>query len=140
MDSVFFLKECVKVDSKEWKEMIKVKRVYEAAAPTDGYRVLVDRIWPRGVKKEVAAIDSWLKEVAPSTELRKWFGHDPERFDAFCQRYLAELKKKPANDAFSALQQIVKDHKTVTLVYGAKDETHNQAVVLAEELKKLPLK
>lgn len=140
MDSVFFLKECVKVDSKEWKEMIKVKRVYEAAAPTDGYRVLVDRIWPRGVKKEVAAIDSWLKEVAPSTELRKWFGHDPERFDAFCQRYLAELKKKPADDAFSALQQIVKDHKTVTLVYGAKDETHNQAVVLAEELKKLPLK
>jgi len=134
------LKECVKVDSKEWKEMIKVKRVYEAAAPTDGYRVLVDRIWPRGVKKEVAAIDSWLKEVAPSTELRKWFGHDPERFDAFCQRYLAELKKKPADDAFSALQQIVKDHKTVTLVYGAKDETHNQAVVLAEELKKLPLK
>lgn len=120
--------------------MIKVKRVYEAAAPTDGYRVLVDRIWPRGVKKEVAAIDSWLKEVAPSTELRKWFGHDPERFDAFCQRYLAELKKQPADDAFSALQQIVKDHKTVTLVYGAKDETHNQAVVLAEELKKLPLK
>lgn len=120
--------------------MIKVKRVYEAAAPTDGYRVLVDRIWPRGVKKEVAAIDSWLKEVAPSTELRKLFGHDPERFDAFCQRYLAELKKKPADDAFSALQQIVKDHKTVTLVYGAKDETHNQAVVLAEELKKLPLK
>jgi len=134
------LKECVKVDSKEWKEMIKVKRVYEAAAPTDGYRVLVDRIWPRGVKKEVAAIDSWLKEVAPSTELRKWFGHDPERFDAFCQRYLAELKKKPADDAFSALQQIVKDHKTVTLVYGAKDETHNQAVVLAEELKNRPLK
>lgn len=120
--------------------MIKVKRVYEAAAPTDGYRVLVDRIWPRGVKKEVAAIDSWLKEVAPSTELRKWFGHDPERFDAFCQRYLAELKKKPADDAFSALQKIVRDHKTVTLVYGAKDETHNQAVVLAEELKKLPLK
>ncbi|WP_374849167.1 DUF488 domain-containing protein [Enterococcus gallinarum] len=113
--------------------MIKVKRVYEAAAPTDGYRVLVDRIWPRGVKKEVAAIDSWLKEVAPSTELRKWFGHDPERFDAFCQRYLAELKKKPADDAFSALQQIVKDHKTVTLVYGAKDETHNQAVVLTRD-------
>lgn len=140
MDSVFFLKECVKVDSKEGMEMIKVKRVYEAAAPTDGYRVLVDRIWPRGVKKEVAAIDSWLKEVAPSTELRKWFGHDPERYDAFCQRYLAELKKKPTDDAFRALQQIVKDHKTVTLVYGAKDETHNQAVVLAEELKKLPLK
>ena len=115
--------------------MIKRKRIYEAAETTDGYRVLVDRIWPRGMKKETAQIDLWLKAVAPSTELRKWFGHDPERFDAFKDRYLQELEKTPAKDALAQLKTLVAEQETVTLLYGAKNEEQNQAVILQDLLE-----
>ncbi len=111
---------------------VKIKRVYEDAAAADGCRVLVDRVWPRGVTKEDAKVDEWLKEVAPSTDLRKWFGHDPEKFADFGKKYRKELVD---SDALAELRALVKDHKTVTLVYGAKDEEHNQAVVLQRLLK-----
>jgi uncharacterized protein YeaO (DUF488 family) len=107
--------------------MIKLKRVYEEASPQDGYRVLVDRLWPRGLTKRRAAVDLWLKEVAPSTGLRKWFGHDPAKWKEFQSRYRKELKEQ--KDALSLLKQKSKEH-TVTLVYGARDEEHNEAVVL----------
>lgn len=103
-----------------------------AAGPDDGYRVLVDRLWPRGVAKDKAHIDSWLKEVGPSNELRNWFGHDPAKWSAFQKKYAAELAQSPA---VKELQEIVRKHKTVTLLYGAKDEQHNQAVVLRDYLK-----
>lgn len=112
--------------------MIKVKRVYEPVEKQDGFRVLVDRLWPRGLSKESAAIDLWLKEIAPSTELRKWFNHDPEKWPEFQKRYRAELKSKRALvNELRALQE--KEH-TVTLLFGAKDETLNQAIVLKKEI------
>ena len=108
--------------------MFKLKRIYEASEASDGYRVLVDRIWPRGVSKEKARIDLWLKEIAPSDALRKWFGHDPERWDEFQKRYREEMQK--AIGLTSQLQQLEKQHGTVTLVFSARDEHHNQAVAL----------
>lgn len=111
--------------------MVRIKRVYEPAEAGDGYRVLVDRIWPRGVSKEQARLDEWLKEVAPTSELRRWFGHDPEKFTEFSQRYRTELAD---SSALAELQEIVARENQVTLVYGARDELHNQAVVLAEML------
>lgn len=110
---------------------VAIKRVYEPASADDGCRVLVDRLWPRGVSKEKAALDKWLKDVAPSDELRRWFGHQPERFEAFKRRYLAELA---ANPAVSQLRQLIREHGHVTLLYGARDPHLNQAVVLAEYL------
>lgn len=104
-----------------------VKRVYETAQPDDGYRVLVDRLWPRGVSKERAALDEWDKELAPSTELRKWFGHAPERFAEFTRRYQAELD---ANPALAEHLQVWRRHTKVTLLFGARNETDNEAVVL----------
>lgn len=111
--------------------MIQTKRIYSAPAPTDGYRVLVDRLWPRGVSKERAHLDLWLKEVAPSPDLRRWFGHVPDRFDAFAERYRRELD---ANPAWTQLKNIVAQHRVVTLLYAAKDEKHNEAVVLQDRL------
>jgi len=111
--------------------MVRIKRIYEQPAKDDGYRVLVDRLWPRGVSKEKAACDEWLKEVAPSTELRKWFNHQPERFKEFKARYIVELKNNPA---LETLKAIVKKHKTVTLLYAAHDEKHNEAIILQELL------
>ncbi len=108
---------------------IRIKRVYEPPDDEDGRRILVDRLWPRGLSKEKARIDLWLKDIAPSTELRRWFNHDPERWDGFKERYLAELK---ANGEQIALLKQELDKGIVTLVYGAKDEKHNQAVVLQE--------
>jgi uncharacterized protein YeaO (DUF488 family) len=110
---------------------LKIKRVYEKPEKADGTRILVDRLWPRGLSKEKAAVDLWLKEIAPSTELRKWFGHDPQKWDEFQKRYRAELK---ANE--EAVQRLRDEMKKgmVTLVYGAKDEEHNDAVVLKEFL------
>jgi uncharacterized protein YeaO (DUF488 family) len=108
-----------------------MKRAYEAPAPDDGVRVLVDRVWPRGLSKERARIDHWLKEVAPSTALRQWFGHDPARWTEFRRRYRAELERNLV--PLKALRSLVRG-KPATLVYGARDEQHNQAVVLAEIL------
>lgn len=108
-----------------------IKRVYEKAIPQDGGRVLVDRVWPRGVSKEDAALGLWLKEIAPSSELRKWFDHDVDRFAEFADRYRDELRE---NDAVAELKEFSKGHKRVTLLFGARDEEHNQAVVLADFL------
>ncbi|HEY1837847.1 MAG TPA: DUF488 domain-containing protein [Rhizomicrobium sp.] len=109
---------------------IRTKRVYEAAEPEDGLRVLVDRLWPRGVRKD--AIDLWLKDIAPSGALRTWFGHEPERWAAFRSRYHKELQANP--NAIADLKKAGRG-KTVTPLYGARDETHNQAVALADYLK-----
>ncbi|HNO66607.1 MAG TPA: DUF488 domain-containing protein [Tepidiformaceae bacterium] len=107
-----------------------LKRAYEPASPADGKRVLIDRLWPRGVSKEHAHVELWLKEVAPSTELRKWFGHDPEKWAEFQQRYRAELACNPALAELRGLAQA----GDLTLVYSAKDEQHNDAVVLKQIL------
>ncbi|HEX4182992.1 MAG TPA: DUF488 domain-containing protein [Caulobacteraceae bacterium] len=109
---------------------IKIKRIYEAPSPADGMRVLVDRLWPRGVSKARAQLDAWLKDVAPSDELRQWFDHRVDRWDEFRRRYRDELA---ANPATQALRDIVSDGP-VTLLFGAKDTVHNEAVVLAELL------
>ena len=107
--------------------MIQLKRVYEKPSRKDGVRILVDRLWPRGLTKERAAVNLWLKDVAPSTELRKWFGHDPAKWKQFQVRYRKELREK--KDALKLLKEKSQDH-TVTLVYGARDEQHNEALVL----------
>jgi uncharacterized protein YeaO (DUF488 family) len=113
--------------------MIKIKRVYEEPDPRDGQRLLVDRLWPRGLSKERARVDRWLKEIAPSDELRRRFGHDPEKWPEFRARYLAELEdQRPLLQELSALAR----KETVTLVYAAHDEEHNNAVVLKELLQK----
>jgi uncharacterized protein YeaO (DUF488 family) len=111
-------------------ERVRIRRVYEPAGSVEGRAVLVDRIWPRGVSKAELKHALWLKEVAPSSELRKWFGHDPERWPEFRKRYLAELEHNHTMDQLRALA----DAGPVTLLYGAKDEAHNNAVVLAEAL------
>lgn len=106
---------------------LRIKRAYEKPSGADGYRVLVDRVWPRGVSKDDAALDEWLKDVAPSAALRRWFGHDPQRFEEFARRYREEVERSGALDRLRACQR---EHDVVTLVYGAKDTEHNQAVVL----------
>lgn len=108
---------------------IRIKRVYEQPDKRDGRRILVDRLWPRGLTKEKASVDLWLKDIAPSTALRKWFGHDPDKWEAFKERYLAELKNN--SEQIRLLKQEL-DKGVVTLVYGAKDEEHNEAVVIQE--------
>lgn len=110
---------------------IRTKRVYDAVSADDGTRVLVDRIWPRGMRKADAAIDHWLKEVAPSTSLRKWFGHDPTRFEEFAGAYRDELDARP--EAVGPLVELARGGD-VTLVHGARDREHNHARVLAEYL------
>ena len=113
--------------------MIKLKRVYEEPTKDDGFRILVERLWPRGHTKERASVDLWLKEVAPSSELRKWFGHDPAKWEEFRKRYRAELRQK--KDAVSLLKQKSKE-VTITHVYAARDEEHNSAIVLKEILER----
>jgi uncharacterized protein YeaO (DUF488 family) len=110
---------------------IRLKRAYEPPGAGDGIRALIDRLWPRGVSKAEAAIDHWLRELAPSTELRKWFGHDPARWDGFRRRYAAELMEHP--ERLDQLLQMI-EQGSVTLVFGARDEDHNDAVVLKEVL------
>lgn len=110
---------------------ILIKRIYEPAAKSDGFRVLVDRLWPRGIAKESAKLDLWLPDLGPSTELRKWFNHDPAKWDEFRRRYHAELKEK--KELVAELKGRAKEG-TVTLLYSAKDEAHNQAVALKELL------
>jgi len=114
--------------------MLKIKRIYLPAEDTDGYRILVDRLWPRGIKKENAKVDLWAKDVAPSTELRKWFDHIPERFNEFKERYRTELKE---TEAFSNLLKAIQEHDNVTLLFSAKDEEHNNAVVLKDIIASL---
>lgn len=110
---------------------LHLKRVYDEPAKSDGTRILVDRLWPRGLTKEKAHVDLWLKDVAPSDKLRKWFGHDPARWPEFRARYRAEIKHNPG--PLALLRQAI-SKGPATLVYGAKDEQHNQAVVLYELL------
>ena len=107
--------------------MLKIKRIYEPTQKEDGFRVLADRLWPRGVTKEKAHLDLWLKEIAPSNDLRKWFGHDPKKWDEFKKKYLKELEKSPQ---LEQLKKLEKENKVVTLLYAAKDTEHNEAVVL----------
>jgi uncharacterized protein YeaO (DUF488 family) len=108
---------------------IRMKRAYDAPAPSDGRRILVERLWPRGLSKEKAAVDVWLKDVAPSTELRRWFGHDPERWDEFRRRYREELLRRP-EDVARLRREI--EAGPVTFVYGSRDTVHNAATVLKE--------
>lgn len=113
---------------------IRIKRIYEAPSQSDGRRVLVDRLWPRGVSKEEARLDEWLKEVAPSSELRRWFDHDPEKFEEFRKRYETELAEK--EEAVELLESAAEEDGTLTLLYAAKDGTHNHAVVLRDFLRR----
>ncbi|MDD5628049.1 MAG: DUF488 family protein [Elusimicrobia bacterium] len=117
-----------------WKPDIRVKRAYEAAAPEDGERYLVDRLWPRGVKRDALRLKAWLKVIAPSAELRLWFGHDPSLWEEFRRRYGAELAAREEE-----LRPILDAARrgTVTLLYGAKDKVHNNAVVLRNHLEKM---
>ncbi len=112
--------------------MIHIKRIYETPGDHDGYRILVDRLWPRGLSKENAHVDRWMKEIAPSTELRKWFHHEPEKWEAFEHRYRIELSDK--KEALTEVLNLEKEHKKLTLLYSAKDTLRNQAVVLQEIL------
>ena len=108
-------------------DKVRLKRAYEAADANDGRRVLIDRLWPRGLSKQAAALDLWLKQIAPSTELRKWFGHDPARFVEFQRRYAEEVRRQP--ELFEQLRDLAHEGR-LTLVYAAHDEQHNDAVVL----------
>jgi uncharacterized protein YeaO (DUF488 family) len=127
---------CVRIDDAPGvlnEVTLKLKRVYEKPEKSDGARILVDRLWPRGLTKEKAALDLWLKEIAPSTELRKWFGHDPKKWRSFRGRYQTELKRDPDN------LKLIEDKAragTVTLLYGARDQEHNEAVVLKQLLER----
>lgn len=113
--------------------MIRIKRVYEPASQDDGYRILVDRLWPRGVSKEKAAIDWWDKDITPSSQLRKWFSHDSSKFEEFSLRYIQELD---ANEvAVNELLRVIRDHDMVTLVYAAKDPQCNHVIVLRKYLE-----
>jgi len=114
--------------------MIRVKRVYEKPVKEDGFRVLVDRLWPRGMKKEAAKVDLWMKDVAPSDALRKSFHHDVMNWLDFGKKYQAELKTK--REPLAELRKLEKEHGTLTLLFGAKDEEHNQAVLIAKALRK----
>lgn len=111
---------------------IKLKRVYEPAEKNDGFRILIDRLWPRGISKERAKIDLWLKDIAPSNALRKWFGHDPAKWNEFQRRYQRELKAK--QEIMNELEKIIKKEKVVTLLFSAADEKHNHAVALTKIL------
>jgi uncharacterized protein YeaO (DUF488 family) len=116
------------------RHKLKLKRVYEAPLKDDGTRILVDRLWPRGLSKKKAKVDLWLKETAPSTELRKWFSHDPKKWRGFRERYQTELKHH--GDQLKLLRSKVKEG-TVTLIYGARDQEHNEALVLKDFLERM---
>lgn len=113
--------------------MIKTKRIYETPSPSDGFRILVDGLWPRGIRKEQMVVDLWLKEVSPSPALRKWFSHDPAKWATFKSRYRKELAGK--SDIISEIRWLEKEKKVLTLLYSTKDEDHNNVVVLTEVLK-----
>jgi uncharacterized protein YeaO (DUF488 family) len=113
--------------------MVRTKRAYERVARSDGYRVLIDRLWPRGVRKEALALDVWAKELAPSGDLRRWFGHDPGRWKGFVERYRRELRAPAARERLDDLAGRAA-RGAVTIVYGARDEEHNDAVVVRNEI------
>ena len=113
--------------------MIQVKRIYDSVTEDDGYRVLIDRLWPRGFSKEDAKVDLWMKEIAPSTELRKWFHHDPDKWKEFQQRYKDEVVNK--KELIDQLLKLEKEKKVITLLFSAKDREKNQAMVLIEVLR-----
>jgi len=117
--------------------MFKIKRIYEKPGEDDGYRILVDRLWPRGVSKEHANLDLWMKDISPSNELRKWYGHELDKWPEFKTKYFDELHEK--KDLITQLKTLEKYHRNITLLYSAKDEDHNNAVVL-EELLNQPVK
>jgi len=121
----------IKKSSRERPDPVCIKRAYVPPSEEDGCRVLVDRLWPRGVARKSLALDEWQKDVAPSTDLRRWFNHDPARWDEFKARYRAELAKSPAREALSALVQLARRGK-LTLIYAARDENHNEATVLRD--------
>ncbi len=110
---------------------VRIRRAYDAVGTNDGFRVLVDRLWPRGISKERAALDAWMKDIAPTPELRRWWDHDPDRLDEFASRYNAELDENPAVDE---LRATIDAHPVVTLVYGARDPRVNHAAVLRDYL------
>lgn len=111
---------------------VSIKRIYAPVAAADGFRILIDRLWPRGMKKQDASVDVWLKEVAPSTALRKWFDHDPHKWEQFKKKYLTELR---GSAALKELISLAHKHKTLTLLFAAKEETYNHAVILQQYLK-----
>jgi len=118
--------------------VLQIKRIYECPQPADGCRILVGRVWPRGVPKERAEVALWLKEIGPSTALRKWFGHDPKRWPEFQKRYRQELRDK--RELTARIKQLENEHRVVTLVFSARDEERNQAVVWRDFLAKRPRK
>ncbi len=132
-----FVLECnfLKVNFKSLvlEDVIKLKRIYNKAEKDDGFRILVDRLWPRGVSKEEAKLDLWLKEIAPSSDLRKWFNHDPKKWKEFKEKYKKEVLEN--KQAFDKLKQVIKENKIITLLYGVKDERCSEAIVLKELLK-----
>ncbi|MGB6870130.1 MAG: DUF488 family protein [Acidobacteriaceae bacterium] len=115
---------------------VLLKRAYDEPDSTDGFRVLLDRLWPRGKKKTDLCLDAWVKDIAPSTELRKWFHHDPRRWPEFCRRYKAELKSPKLQKIIADTLQAARKHSTITLIYAAKDTQHNEAVVLQAIFKR----
>jgi uncharacterized protein YeaO (DUF488 family) len=129
METLLFA-DCEKAREVEPNMNIRLKRVYAPAEEEDGYRVLVDRLWPRGVSKEKAQVDLWLRDAGVGTSLRRWFGHDPARWDEFRHRYFAELRKRP--EVLEELRGVLRTHPVVTFLYAARDEEHNNAVALRE--------
>ena len=115
--------------------MIRLKRVYEEPASDDGVRVLIDRLWPRGLSKERAKVSMWVKQAGPSTELRKWFDHDPERWEEFKARYFAELEQEHAQDALQPILELVSEGRCVTLLFGSRETRFNNAVALREYME-----
>jgi len=115
------------------RTMIKVKRIYDPPRKSDGYRILVDRLWPRGLSKDRATVNAWLRDIAPSNELRKWFSHDSAKWNEFQTKYRRELMRQ--SDALKQVRRLEKQHGVVTLLYAAKDERHNNAVALKKILQ-----
>ena len=117
---------------------VRVRRVYDEPSAADGPRVLVDRVWPRGLRKEALQLDDWAKDVAPSTELRTWYGHDPAKFDEFRRRYLGELTGSAPRAALGRLRALARSGRPLTLLTATRDVEHSQAAVLAEQLRRMP--